>query len=161
MLKLNIVTSSLWFLLRFNSNMENVCFPWVFFCATYFFPCPLDSCTVKNRFYLSSHLLFLFIIFLSIRYHSLLGLLKSLIRKVRRCQHLKLLRKHCSIRTPGTFSDRANGFASKVTSICDLILFHVHSIWLCSSIFTFQHYFSNVIASVCIETLLLKYRGYI
>lgn len=46
MLKLNIVTSSLWFLLRFNSNMENVCFPWVFFCATYFFPCPLDCCTL-------------------------------------------------------------------------------------------------------------------
>lgn len=150
MLKLNIVTSSLWFLLRFNSNMENVCFPWVFFCATYLSMSSWLLHFAKNRFYLSSHLLFLFIIFLSIRYHSLLGLLKSLIRKVRRCQHLKLLRKHCS------FSDRANGFASKVTSICDLILFHVHSIWLCSSIFTFQHYFSNVIASVCIETLLLK-----
>ncbi|XXG76954.1 hypothetical protein AAC387_Pa08g1206 [Persea americana] len=46
-------------------------------------------------------------------YQSVLSLLKTLIRKVRRCQHLKLLRKHCSILTSGKFSVNANGFASK------------------------------------------------
>ncbi|XP_038975900.1 telomerase reverse transcriptase-like isoform X2 [Phoenix dactylifera] len=47
-------------------------------------------------------------------YHLLLGSLKALIRNAQRCQHKKLLLKHCPVTTFGQHNKDENGLASEV-----------------------------------------------